>query len=323
MNDTYCPIPNVFHRNDAGKLEGWTPITKEAGAVSIWQAHELIKGDQASIEFEVRQEADEYIVEVNAFGRRAKTQVSAASVHVLEGILADEDAALYVARQAYEHGVTRVTLFGKLVGPNNTKLGRLRDQLLSMWGHYGVDRSPAANHYALEYREFVLEDVLADGKWWLQQSVVDEYAEALFLRRPAQLVEGEDIAEIIDEAMTCGFESELRKDMLADGIVLRPVHELRTQNGDRLILKLTDKDAQDLLSQKDFEQTEAALDSLSVEEFAALVTSSEPAVGPAEDPEEGEIPFDNPNCFVNIPGCNCRKQWREDNGFADEEGLAA
>jgi hypothetical protein len=110
---------------------------------------------------------------------------------------------------------TPVCLYGEGYGPKIQKGGVYRDDV-----------------------SFVLFDVQI-GRWWLERSAVEEIADRL----------GVDIVPIIGRGTLCdminiakdGFNSTWGE-FIAEGIVARPIIELKARNGGRIITKIKYKD---------------------------------------------------------------------------------
>jgi hypothetical protein len=102
---------------------------------------------------------------------------------------------------------------------------------------YGEKIQKGGGNYK-DYQDFVLFDVKI-GDWWLERSAVEEIANALSL----------DVVPIIGtgtlydmlEKTRWGFSSTWG-DFNAEGIVARPICELKSRNGERIITKLKHRD---------------------------------------------------------------------------------
>lgn len=102
---------------------------------------------------------------------------------------------------------------------------------------YGAKIQKGGGNYR-QNQDFVLFDVKI-GDWWLERSSVEEIASTMSL----------DIVPIIGtgtlydmvEKTRCGFNS-IWGNFKAEGIVARPVCELKSRNGSRIITKLKNRD---------------------------------------------------------------------------------
>ncbi len=102
---------------------------------------------------------------------------------------------------------------------------------------YGAKIQKGGGNYR-QNQDFVLFDIKI-GNWWLQREDVDDIAKELDL----------DIVPIIGAGTLDDMVSMTRKgfnstwgDFLAEGIVARPLVELKTRNGARIITKIKYKD---------------------------------------------------------------------------------
>lgn len=111
----------------------------------------------------------------------------------------------------------RVTFYGEGYGAKIQKNG-------SLYRPGGVD--------------FVLFDVLIDG-WWLHRRDVEDIAKTFGIECVPVLGTG-DLVSMIKHVRT-GFTSRWG-DFPAEGIVARPIVELQTRRGDRIITKLKTRD---------------------------------------------------------------------------------
>lgn len=102
---------------------------------------------------------------------------------------------------------------------------------------YGAKIQKGGGNYR-QNQDFVLFDVKI-GDWWLERSSVEEIASTMKL----------DIVPIIGtgtlydmvEKTRCGFNS-IWGNFKAEGIVARPLCELKSRNGSRIITKLKNRD---------------------------------------------------------------------------------
>ena len=109
-----------------------------------------------------------------------------------------------------------VCLYGEGVGAGIQKGG----------GNYGSEPN------------FVLFDVKI-GDWWLERNNIEDISDNLHIQKAPILGTGA-LSDMIDMVKT-GFDSTWGG-FRAEGIVAKPVRELKTRNGDRIITKLKHKD---------------------------------------------------------------------------------
>ena len=94
-------------------------------------------------------------------------------------------------------------------------------------------------------KAFRLFDVLVADKWWLDWKAVEQVAEALGIKTAPYL--GSWTFDEIIERVKAGVPSvvakeESNQDVMAEGIVARPLETLFDKRGNRVILKLKTKD---------------------------------------------------------------------------------
>jgi len=102
---------------------------------------------------------------------------------------------------------------------------------------YGAKIQKGGGNYRQD-QSFVLFDALIDT-WWLKRDALEEIAQKLGIDIVPVIGIG-TLSDMVHMAET-GFESHWG-DFLAEGIVARPVVELRARNGDRIITKIKHKD---------------------------------------------------------------------------------
>lgn len=90
----------------------------------------------------------------------------------------------------------------------------------------------------LSDQDFVLFDVCV-GPWWLKRSSVEDIAYAFDM--PAVPIIGNGSLDAMVDIVKAGFTSHWG-DFVAEGIVARPIVELFSRNGKRIITKLKYKD---------------------------------------------------------------------------------
>jgi RNA ligase-like protein len=88
-------------------------------------------------------------------------------------------------------------------------------------------------------KSFILYDVLAGGKWWLDKAAVDDVAAKVGIETVPYL--GRMTLPQIVELVRTPFPSKIGTAM-AEGIVARPIETLFDRRGERLIIKLKTKD---------------------------------------------------------------------------------
>ena len=86
--------------------------------------------------------------------------------------------------------------------------------------------------------DFVLFDVLVAG-WWLKREDVEKIAKSLNV--DVVPIAGEGTLEYGVERVRNGLSSALG-DFLAEGLVMKPLIELKTRAGNRIITKIKHKD---------------------------------------------------------------------------------
>jgi hypothetical protein len=88
-------------------------------------------------------------------------------------------------------------------------------------------------------KSFILYDVLAGGKWWLDKAAIDDIAGKLGIEVVPYL--GRMTLARIVELVRTPFPSKIGT-AVAEGIVARPIETLFDKRGERLIIKLKTKD---------------------------------------------------------------------------------
>jgi ATP-dependent RNA circularization protein (DNA/RNA ligase family) len=124
-------------------------------------------------------------------------------------------------------------------------LGKFRDfdSELCLYGEgYGANIQKGGGNYISNGVDFVLFDVKI-GDWWLKRVDVEDIATKLSVQVVPIIGRGtlEDMIDLCDK----GFKSQWG-DFIAEGIVARPVVELRDRAGHRIITKLKHKDFKDV-----------------------------------------------------------------------------
>ena len=88
-------------------------------------------------------------------------------------------------------------------------------------------------------KSFILFDVLCGGKWWLEHGQLSDVAEKLGCDRVPYIgrMNFEEIVNLVRD----GFSSKIGTGM-AEGIVARPIQTLFDRRGERIIIKLKQRD---------------------------------------------------------------------------------
>lgn len=102
---------------------------------------------------------------------------------------------------------------------------------------YGAKIQKGGGNY-LPDQDFVLFDVKI-GDWWLQRQDIEDVGERLGLD-VVPIIGSGDLSKMVQYAKH-GFQSQWGN-FLAEGIVARPVTELKLRNGGRVITKIKYKD---------------------------------------------------------------------------------
>ena len=106
---------------------------------------------------------------------------------------------------------------------------------------YGAKIQKGGGNYRPD-QDFVLFDVLVD-EWWLQRENVEDIATKLGIEVVPIIGEG-TLHDMVDQ--TRGRFDSAWGPFLAEGIVARPVTELKTRSGHRLITKIKCKDFREI-----------------------------------------------------------------------------
>jgi len=105
---------------------------------------------------------------------------------------------------------------------------------------YGAGIQKGGGDYSLT-KNFILFDVLVDGKWWLSHENVEDVATKLNIDMVPDF--GYMTLEEATEFVRLGFKSRLNGGLKdAEGLVGRPEEALFDKKGHRLIVKLKTKD---------------------------------------------------------------------------------
>lgn len=113
------------------------------------------------------------------------------------------------------------------------------DCSMTLFGEgYGAKIQKGGGNYIADRQDFVLFDVLIQD-FWLERDNVQDIADKLGLRTVPVLCDG-NINEAI-EMCKKGFMSTWGP-FVAEGLVLKPMTELKTRRGDRIITKVKHRD---------------------------------------------------------------------------------
>jgi hypothetical protein len=105
---------------------------------------------------------------------------------------------------------------------------------------YGAKIQKGGGNYIPDGVDFILFDVKI-GEWWLQRKDVEDIATKLGIQ--AVPIIGTGTLDALVRRCYTGFNSQWG-DFIAEGIVARPMVELQTRSGARIITKLKWKDFQ-------------------------------------------------------------------------------
>ena len=123
---------------------------------------------------------------------------------------------------------------------------------LTLYGEgFGARIQKGGGNYIKDGVGFVLFDVRVDD-WWLNREDVIDVARALSIPYVPEIYRGTLLAAI--ETAQIGFNSEWGP-FLAEGMVLKPVVELQTRAGHRVITKIKHKDFLRVASADEFAAT--------------------------------------------------------------------
>lgn len=204
----YGKIETLFKRDEAFKVteELKNPVFK---TINPWIVTEKIDG----INVRVHLTADN---EVKIGGRTDKAPMA---VDLMEHLQSTLTAEKLMALRLDEDPV-EITLYGEGYGPGIRKGG----------GRYRKDKS------------FILFDVLIDGEWWLEDKAVTEVANKLGINRVPVIgtFNFDEIVSIVKSGL--GSRAAEDKELMAEGIVARPIQPLFDRRKKRVIMKLKTKD---------------------------------------------------------------------------------
>lgn len=123
-----------------------------------------------------------------------------------------------------------LTCFGELGG-------------ITLYGEgYGNRINKVGSKYLNDRAEFILFDI-AGGDVFFERSKVEEYGKALDL--PVTPIVDSGSLDKAVEMCRNGFPSIVGDNLVAEGLVMRPIVELRDRMGDRIITKVKCRDFED------------------------------------------------------------------------------
>lgn len=224
----YPKTRNLNKRDGAKMLDG-TYQLPEVPSILDWQAHEKIDGTNCRLDF--RRHRSGVGVEYKFGGRTDNAQLHVRLHGLMNQVVVDGYGAMEY--KLNEYGINSVTVFAEGIGPKIQ-----------------------GNLYGLTEHQLVAFDVLVNDTTWLPQDAVDEYANLLGIWRTPNwgMNEGHEPdteyyatpEDWLDNWVRPGFVSSLNSETQAEGLILRPQHELRTQAGERVQIKLKTKDYRSL-----------------------------------------------------------------------------
>ena len=110
---------------------------------------------------------------------------------------------------------------------------------MTLYGEgYGAGIQKGGGNYIPDSCDFILFDVMIDG-WWLKQEDITDIALKLGIEEVPLVAYGsiEEAIDLVSSGITSHFGN-----FQAEGIVLKPVIELRSRAGHRIITKMKTKD---------------------------------------------------------------------------------
>ncbi len=131
-----------------------------------------------------------------------------------------------------------VTKLNERFLPQRERFAAKFDNAICLYGEgYGAKIQKGGGNYRQD-QDFVLFDVKI-GDWWLQRKDVEDVAKYLELDIVPVIGSG-TLQDLVGRVRT-GFKSDWGN-FSAEGIVARPMTELKTRSGERIITKLKHKD---------------------------------------------------------------------------------
>lgn len=123
--------------------------------------------------------------------------------------------------------------------PEGAMEEQFRDSPAVLYGEgYGAKIQKGGGDYMPDRQGFILFDVKV-GEWWLKRDALTEIAGHFGVPRCPEIATG-DLENLVD-LVRQGFDSRLR-DTPPEGLVMRPVVDLFTRRGERIICKAKIKD---------------------------------------------------------------------------------
>jgi hypothetical protein len=202
----YHKIDTLFERREDFRVDPSKLKKSVLATISPWDVTEKIDG--ANVRVMLSETGD-----VTFGGRTDNAQMPADLLMKLMGMFPRQKM---VDAMWLEGKPTQAILFGEGYGAGIQK-----------GGTYRPDKS------------FILYDVLADGKWWLEKDAVDDVAAKLGIDTVPYLGRM-TLAEIV-ALVREPFPSKIGTGM-AEGIVARPIETLFDKHGERVIVKLKTRD---------------------------------------------------------------------------------
>ena len=226
----YCKINTLFLRDDNNIIipSRFTCEEFEYLKDNLWEATEKIDGTNMRVELTL----DTYDVETMpgsfeeettiSMNFRGRTDNAQIPPHLLDKmkLLFDKDTLIEYFFKDKEP--CSITLFGEGYGAKIQKGG----------------------NYIKDDVNFILFDVLVNGKWWLKRSALEQIAKDLNIEI-VPLIGYMTIPEAI-EYVKKGFKSTIaeNKEYNAEGLVLKPTCGLLDRSGKRIITKIKTCDFQ-------------------------------------------------------------------------------
>ena len=209
LTEPYHKIVTVFKRDPATKYktlieDDWATPEIAYLAENQWDFTEKIDGTNIRVIW------DKDTKQVTMHGRTYRSQLPAPLYHRLH--------TLFTTQEFVNHDMPSMTLYGEGYGKGIQKVGKLHLP-------YSVD--------------FILFDIRVDD-YWLKHEAVHSIASQLNVPMVPNLGHG-TLQEAVD-IVARGVTSALNYDMIAEGLVMRPVIQMFDRRGQRIITKIKYKD---------------------------------------------------------------------------------
>lgn len=201
----YPKIQSLFKRDQYGNVTN--QLTRpEFDLLRCWVVEEKLDGMNAKLIFS----GDN----ISWGGKSEKSEIPS---HVDERMAAlSANSATAAFRMMEEFGTEELVLFGEAYGPKIQSGGKYRDDV-----------------------DFIVFDILADGKWLSVEEVTEACDRIGIDRVPIIGAMGTyDVCRFVEQ----GFNSQIGKQPQAEGIVARPPQPLYDRRGHRLMFKLKTED---------------------------------------------------------------------------------